>query len=131
MNRLKGYTFALIFLIAGFAVIALSIDLGGFVVTHPAVVSWFEAKRISVYWIVDTLRLATLIGLICGYISLKMKRSANPFILITLLLIWDVLLMSHHYPSVPRQDIGYFYRIPEGQSITYPKYPKSAQHTGH
>jgi|JI10StandDraft_1071094.scaffolds.fasta_scaffold229101_2 hypothetical protein len=131
MNRLKGYTFALLFLIACFAVIALSINLGGFVVTHPTVVSWLESKRISVYWIVDTLRLTTLIALICGYISLKMKRSAKPFILITWLLVWGVLLMSHYYPSVPRKDIGYFYRIPEGQSITYPKYPKSAQHTGH
>lgn len=131
MNRLKGYIFALFFLITCFAVIALSIYWGGFIVTHPALVSWLEAKRISVYLIVDTLRLATLIALICGYISLKMKRSAKPFLLITLLLIWCVLLISHYYPSVPRKEIGYFYRIPEGQSITYPKYPKPIPHTEH
>lgn len=130
MNKIKDYTLALLFAIACFAVIGLSIYVGGFVVTHPALVSWLEAKRISIYLIVDTLRLATLIALICGYISLKMKRSAKPFLLITLLLIWCVLLMSHYYPSVPRKEIGYFYRIPEGQSITYPKYPKLTQHTG-
>lgn len=129
MNKIKDYALALLFLIALFAVIALSIYLGGFVVTHPAFVSWLEAKRISVYWIVDTLRLTTLITLICGYISLKMKHSAQPFVLITLLLIWCVLLMTHYYPSVPRKDIGYFYRIPEGQSITYPKYPRLIKKT--
>jgi cytochrome c biogenesis factor len=131
MSKIKDYALALLFVIAIFAVIVLSIDLGGFVVTHPSFVSWLEAKRISVYWIVDTLWLVTLIALICGFISLTMKRSSEPFKIITLLLIWCMILMNCYYPSVPRQDIGYFYRIPEGQSITYPKYPKSAQHTGH
>jgi hypothetical protein len=130
MKNIKDYSLALLFVMTFFAVMALSIYFGGFVVTHPALVSWLEAQRISVYLIVDTLRLSTLIVLIACYIRLKMNRSAKPLMVGGLILIWYTLLMSHYYPSVPRKDIGYFYRMPEGQSITYPKYPKPTQHTG-
>ncbi len=96
-------------------------------------VGMLERNRISIYYVKDcvlifygVLIFGSLIYLI--YISISKRNSKNinynvVFYLLGIVLIIRFLL-AHYYPNVPRSDIGYFYIIPEGQTITYPKYPR-------
>ena len=57
--------------------------------------------------------------------SKSKKIEFNLFLYIIIIISIFRFVMLENYPNVPREEIGYFYKIPEGQTITYPKYPRN------
>jgi hypothetical protein len=97
--------------------------------------SWFistlESNRLSIYFIQDLMRVLEacfLVYFIVVFYIIKkrdQKRTQTTFRVVLSIILTFNSVMLWNYPSVPRVIIGYFYRMPLGESITYPKYPKN------
>lgn len=98
-------------------------------------VGFLEHQRVTIYFFSDCLFLAlglVLTGLVVAQYGFKWPRRYYGWMWYSLPLFMLVrLLLLEHYPNVPRSEIGYFYKMPEGQSITYPKYPRDTPSTAH
>lgn len=93
-------------------------------------VSFLESNRISIYYVNDCIFIIIAINLLWQFLNafvLKKRADGQAFdissYLLCVIMIFR-LFSGYYYPNVPRSEIGYFYKIPEGQTITYPKYPR-------
>jgi hypothetical membrane protein len=91
-----------------------------------------EDNRISIYFIADTAFLlsscAMLIHVLASIRNRKTLMSTATFAAIMLLLF--AFVISWRYGNIARSKIGYFYMIPEGEYVDYPrrtrnKFPKN------
>ena len=92
-----------------------------------------ESNRISIYYFNDCILLLFAIVLLWRLVIvfvLKKQMNDNSFdfssYFLCVMLIFR-FFATYYYPNVPRSEIGLFYKIPEGQTITYPKYPKDTK----
>ena len=89
-----------------------------------------ESNKISIYYFNDCIILLFAIVLLWRliiYFVLKKQIKEQGFDIsayfLCVMLIFR-FFATYYYSNVPRSEIGYFYKIPEGQTITYPKYPR-------
>jgi cytochrome bd-type quinol oxidase subunit 2 len=91
-----------------------------------------EQNRISIYFVNDcvlviqTVMIFTLLIFCLVKKDFKKDKAGkyNFFSYIIVFILVFRFIFADNYPNVPRQEIGCFYKIPEGQTITYPKYPR-------
>lgn len=113
----------------------LVVFLLGYLLNEFVVSSFFvnilEQNRISIYFVKDCVLIAQTViffALLILYLVKKDKTGKYSFLWCVVFFILIVrFVLIHNYPNVPRQEIGYFYKIPEGQTITYPKYPRGIE----
>jgi uncharacterized membrane protein YczE len=114
------------FLLVGWLLVIYGLT---FFVKSSIFISTLESNRVSIYFFCDALLVSyTIIGFFYIITSrLKVFNSNVVFIILNIFVFiiavrWAVM---DNYPNVPRKDIGYFYIIPKGETITYPKYPRN------
>lgn len=113
--------------------VLLVVFLLGYLLNEFVVSSFFvkmlEKNRISIYFVNDCILI--LLVMIFALLIFKSVKKYNFFSCIIVFIIVFILvfklILADNYPNVPRQEIGCFYKIPEGQTITYPKYPRGIE----
>lgn len=119
-KRLKVFLWLLVVFLFGYL-------LNEFVVSS-FFVNMLEQNRISIYFVNDCVLIAQTViffALLILYLVKKDKTGKYSFLWYIIFFILIIrFILADNYPNVPRQEIGYFYKIPEGQTITYPKYPR-------
>ena len=94
-------------------------------------VKMLEQNRISIYFVSDCILVILVVMFFALLIFNSVKKDKavkyDFFLYILVLISVFKLILIDNYPNVSRQEIGYFYKIPEGQTITYPKYPRGIE----
>ena len=115
--------------------VLLAVFLLGYLLNEFVVSSFFvnilEQNRISIYFVSDCILviLAVTFFALLIFNSVKKDKAVKYDFFLYIIVFISVfkLILIDNYPNVSRQEIGYFYKIPEGQTITYPKYPRGIE----
>lgn len=92
------------------------------------VISFLEKNQISAYYIKDVILLLVLIfsffDLLITYIEHLLKKNLD-FLTLSFGFVFIILLsayfaVGYDYGNIARSKIGWFYKIPKGESIGYP-----------
>jgi len=127
--NIKSYTLDFFSLLGYLALIATTAVFFYFLFSSNLVISWLEENQISVYFIKDSILLIFLTLIVLGfikdfiesYIKKDLSFLSTFFKPIPVLLISAYFAVSYDYGNVSRSKIGWFYSMPKGESISYPK----------
>lgn len=109
--------------------IVLFVAYPGKMVLHPVFVEALQRQRISIYFFSDVVDLFVFLSMMAAALIPDIKSTASRRLRILCSGVMTGLFLTHvslsfYYPNVARKQIGYFYRMPAGESITYPRSPK-------
>jgi len=128
-NHIKKYLLDVVQIVYYFTWFVVSTICFYFIFKTNTVISYLEKNQISVYFVKDTIILLFFIFLILGlfssFIETLLKKDfsflSTFFGPIRILLFSAYFAVGYDYGNVSRFEIGWFYKMPIGESISYPK----------
>lgn len=118
-----------LFTIYAFTWLAITTVSLYFLFKTTPVISFLEDHQISVYYLVDSLFLIAFIlfflsifsSILGGILKKDLNFLSTFFKPIGVILISAYFAVSYDYGGFSRSEIGFFYNMPKGESIGYPK----------
>ena len=113
--------------------IAFCIISSNYILKNEIVISWLKSEQLSIYFVSDAVLLFFVVILLfwLGVLNveklLKIKFSiiSESLYLIVLFLLIATFSLKFHYAHISRPEVGWFYKIPAGENIIYPRNEKN------